>query len=1101
MPVQGERTSQRVGRPRCVSCGRALARTNRFCPQCGAPVALPAALPGDGPPPAPNLQPAAAAPLPFSGPSLQVPGVEAEALAEERRLVTVMFADLSGSTALGERLDPEDLRRILASFFNALSRQIQRYGGTVDKYIGDAIMAVFGAPVAYEDDPERAIRAALAMQSAMARLNDDLEREQGVRLALRIGVNTGEVVAGLLAGEVQGAYTVVGDTVNVAQRLEAAAPPGQILAGAITYRLANHAFDLRPLSPITVKGKTEPVPVYQVISPRDKPLVSESTDLLGREREMAALHDALIQAMEGKGGVVVVVGDAGVGKSRLLKEFDIGIAAGIERIVARCASFDQATPYALVADLLRGAFRIKSGAGEEEARIAIGGGLARLGERPDPIAVDLLLEVLGYGARSSLDPESKRRVLVNLVRRVVAGRCEGAPLVILLEDLHWMDSASAAVVGEVVADVPNLSCLLIGACRPDWDPPWPCARIELQPLGEAEARALVLQCLGGDADGPLLQSILAKTAGNPFFTEEVARSLKESGGVERADGLWRARGPVDLAVPATVQEVLRARLDRLSVGPRRTLQAAAVVGRTFWGPVIERLAASPTLVADLEALEARSFIELQASSPERSYSFRHPLIQEVTYGTLLHANRRVAHGAVGEAIEELYADRADEFIDELAFHYARSDRDEKALGWLVRAGDRASGLFANDEALSLYDSALQRASQVAGPVGAAEVLERMGEVQMLTGKYDDALSRFRTAQERSQPQPEHHARLQWKVGRTLARKGQYADALDALGEGMRELGGEDDLQAAHIGVQIGDVYSRTGDYPAAIGSLSRAVEIAERLGADDVLAHGLKLLAAALAFSGDLRSPAAMYERCLPIYERLGDVAGAADVRNYLGSLYRRMGRWDDSLAEYGLALSLVERVGNPWLAAIIHNNMGELHFFRGDFQRAIASKQRAFEMATGLGAESQAALALMGVGIARVMAGSVAQGRADLLDAKARFSVLGRSRYLSELYRCLAHAELATGDLGAAVHAAEIALECAREADSALDEAVAQRVLGEVAVAGGDLADARKLLESSQERLAQLGDIAELDQAKRALAGLAAPQASKARRARDHAL
>lgn len=1077
MSAQRKPTSQRSGRPGCSACGRALARTYRFCPQCGAPVAAAAAGHPQSPAPSTVSEQALSpqSPLAGAGPSLQVAGIETEALAEERRLVTVMFADLSGSTALAERLDPEDLRRILASFFNALSRQIQRYGGTVDKYIGDAIMAVFGAPVAHEDDPERAIRAALAMQSAMARLNDDLEREQGVRLALRVGVNTGEVVAGLLGGEIEGAYTVVGDTVNLAQRLEAAAPQGQAYVGTLTYRLSQRAFKMLAVPPLGLKGKSELVPAYRVISARDEPTAAEPIGLLGREQEMAALHDALVQAMEGKGSIVAVVGDAGVGKSRLLKEFDIGIAAGIERIVARCASFDQATPYALVADVLRRAFGMASGAGEEQARIAIGRGLAPPGEQPDPMVVDLLLEVLRYGARSSLDPESKRRVLASTIRHLVASRCESAPLVIFLEDLHWMDSASEALLGEVVADVPSLPCLLVAACRPDWDPPWPCARLELRPLGDAEARALIRSCLGGEVEAPLLDSILAKTAGNPFFTEEVTRSLKESGAVERADGLWRARGPVDLAVPATVQEVLRARLDRLSTGPRRTLQQAAVIGGTFWGPVIQRLAPSPALAADLEVLEARSFIELQASFPERIYSFRHPLVQEVTYGTLLQAHRRVAHGAVGEAIEELYGERADELLDELAFHYGRSDRDERALHWLVQAGDRASRLFANAEALELYGSALERASRAAGAVDAGDILERMGDVETLTGKYDDALSRFRSAQDGAQPLPERCARLQRKVGTALARKGAYAEALDALREGIRALGGERDLEVARIGVRMGEVQSRSGDYAAARETLSRAVEIAERLGAEEVVAEGLKYLGAALAYVGDLRAATRMCERCLPVYERLGDIVGTATVRINVGALYRRMGQWDDALAEYDAALALAERIGNPSVIANVHNNIGELHFWRGDFEKAIVSKRCALEIACAIGSESQAALALMGVGIARVFMGDGEKGREDLREAEARFLGIGRSRYLSELYRCLAYANLATGDIAAATHAAGRALEYAQGANAATDEALVRKVLGEVALARGDFPAARAHLQTSRDRLAQLGYVPEL--------------------------
>jgi adenylate cyclase len=1082
---------QRNRRPPCPSCGKGLARSYKFCPECGHPVAAYLAVQGAAASLEATAKPfiEAVATVSASGPSLQVVGLETDRLAEERRLVTVMFADLSGSTALGEQLDPEELRRILTSFFSTLSRQIQRFGGTVDKYIGDAVMAVFGAPVAHEDDPERAIRAALAMQSAIARLNDDLERQHGVRLSLRIGVNTGEVVAGLLAGEVQGAYTVVGDTVNMAQRLESVAPPGQILVGVLTAQLSKHAFELEELAPVTVKGKSEPVLVYQVIRPLDDQPVSESSGLLGRTEELSALRDALHRTIDNEGQLVALRGDAGVGKSRLVREFNLSLSVGIHRLSARCASFDEGTPYALLADLLRNAFGIPNGTEEGVARAALSQGMNNLGREPDELHVALLLDVLGYPAPSSFDPESKRRVLINLVRRLLERQCEHAPLVVLLEDLHWLDSASASVLDELVPGLSSLACLVIATGRPDWEPAWACQRLDLRPLGASEARELVLESIGGEVESAVVDAILAKTSGNPFFTQEVTRSLRETGVIVQQDGIWRAAGPIEPAVPATVHEVLAARLDRLPTGTRRTLQTASVMGRTFWHRVMQHVAASPTLTAELEALEAKGFLELRAATPERTYSFRHALIQEVAYGTILQAQRRVAHGTVAAAMEKLFADRTDEFVDELAFHYGRSDRDEKALHWLVRGADRAKGLYANQEALTLYASALERASHVDGSVDAAEILECIGDVKTVVGRYDDALEDFRVAHDRNSVHPLRAARLHRKKGTALALKGVYPQALEELASGLQPPESRPEPEQARIRVRMGEIHGRTGNYLLAKELLEQAIDIASAVGADEVVAEGLRFLGSACTFTGELQRSAEAHENCIAICERLGDLAGSAGAHNNTGLLYRRLGRWDDALTEFSTARDLYERVGNPWGIALALNNFGEIHLVRGDYERArgngaqarrdleqaVEYRERARQLWMSIGAESDAQMAVVGMGLARARLGEADRARTELLAAQAHFEAVGKSRYRGTIYRNLVAAELAAGDLNAAQAAAERAMEYATASEAPTYQAMTQRLLAEIALARGDQQTAHRYLEASRDCLTQLGETGEL--------------------------
>ena len=1043
---------------------------DKFCPSCGA-----------------RLDATLARPVNQSSESasLQVSHVAADSLGEQRKVVTILFADLSGSTVLGERLDPEELRGVLASYFNELARQIRRYEGTIDKYIGDAVMAVFGAPISHEDDAERAINAALAMQQSIGHLNEDLERRYHVRLALRIGINTGQVVAGLLAGDVQTAYTVVGDAVNTAQRFEAAAPLGEILVSADTRHLAIHSFEFEQTAPLTLKGKAERVVGYRVLRRRYEEIAPEATQFIGRATEIDFLRRAITDAVLGRGRIVSIIGEAGVGKSRLVGELRANLVSGIDRMTVRCASFETNTPYALIADFIRGAFSIHAADDEETARAAIVKGFTALGEVLDEGNVTLLLDMLGYGTRSPLDPEVKRRVLVKILTTLLRLAGDRAPYVVTAEDLHWVDGASLRVLEELVAELPSLPCLFVTTARPGWKPPWKADSITVRPFDDKTARELIEAVFEVPVEDDLASMIIARTAGNPFFIEEVVRDLKQSNLlVERTGRVGLAPGAV-APVPATVQEVIEARLDRLAAEPRRTLNAGAICGRTFWVRVLEQLLPDLGLRPHLETLERETFIDRRTIAPEITYGFRQELIQEVAYENQLQSDRRRTHGAIGAAVEALYAERLEEFVDFLAYHYSRSDDANKAVEYLTRAGGRAQRLYANEEALTFYRSALERVQdgRAAGDVGA--ILERIADVQIVVARFDEGLVNLRAAQERAAASGPVAARLRRKIGTALLLKGAYGEAIVALDEARSVLGSTTDLEAARIGVRMGEVLSRSGDHARARGVLERAVADAELHGAEDVAAEGLHYLAGVLGYTGDLRGAANLYRRCLESYERLENINGAARVHTNLGALYRRLARFDEALAEHRAALALAERMGNRWLAAGCYSNIGEVEKTRGDLEAAIASKQRALDMWTAVGAKAEAGAALLDIGFARVRFGQILQGRADLLQAETQLSAAGNKRYHAELWRGIALAELSLGDLNAAESAAARSLQYAEAGKMRQEEAITQRTLGEIALARGDIAGARSLLETSRDRLAELGETAELAQTQATLAGI----------------
>jgi class 3 adenylate cyclase/tetratricopeptide (TPR) repeat protein len=1007
---------------------------------------------------------------------LQVPSGPSVDLSENRRRVTVLFADLSGSTTLGERLDPEDLRRILASFFSVLSREIQRYGGTVDKYIGDAVMAVFGAPVAHEDDPERAISAALAMQAAIGDLNDDLERKHGVRLSLRIGLNTGEVIAGLLAGDVQGAYTVVGDTVNTAQRFESAAPLGGILVSESTWRLTRLAFQFEVPTQVTLKGKAEPQEAYRVLARREREIELPATPLVGRQGELARLQHLMAEATLGRGSRVHVIGDAGVGKSRLLREFRTRLDDSVAQFVTRCASFETETPYAVVGRLLRLIFSVAPGADEASAQAAISGVFEDIGEDLDRLDTLLLLDLLGFGGKSGLDPQSKQRVLVSLLRRLLVRWADRSPLVIALEDMHWVDSACNAVLAELARDILSRRCLILTTSRPGWTPPWRTDDINLESLGEDSARAFVESVFGAPVDDALSETILTRTGGNPFFIEEVVHGLWESDVLIESEGRVMVQAGVTPRVPSTVQEVLTARLDRLPPSAKLVLQPAAVCGRSFWQGVIEHVLPGAPVTESIATLDRERFVLPRPVLGEPIYMFRHALIQEVAYQTQLQSQRRASHAAIGEAIETLYADRLDEFVNELAFHYRHSDNDPKALKWLVQAADRAKALYANQEALSLYAAALERAPDGEGPLEAGTILERSGDVQALIGRYDEAIASFGAARVSIPlPTPVTRARLERKTGTALRIKGAYAEAEAALTEARAALGDLADIESAYINLQVGQLNWRTGQYAAAREALGHAAEVATLMQQDAVLAEGLKQLGNVPLHAGDPREAVELFQRSRLIFEQLEDIAGIADIRLNLGVAYGRMGRWDECLAELGSASALFERIGDLRSIGVVRNNIGQVHRGRAEYDQAITAYEQAAQILSDIGYAAGAANALMGLGMARVEAGQLTQGRADLLEAEARFVALGRSMYLAEIHRSLAEAELAAGNMDAAAQAAQRSLDLARAANAPHEEAMTQRVLGQLALATGDRTEARRLLEASRHTLAEVGEAAEL--------------------------
>jgi class 3 adenylate cyclase/tetratricopeptide (TPR) repeat protein len=676
----------------CPSCGSDNLPDARFCAQCGASL-------GEACPRCGTDLPTDARFCPSCGLELVPP-----AKGEERKLVTVLFADVSGSTELGERLDAERLRQVMDTFFAAMRQEIEAEGGTVEKFIGDAVMAAFGVPAAHEDDPARALRAAIRMNRRLSSLNEDLAEAHGVQLAMRTGVNTGEVLA--VTAPRPGEAMVTGDAVNVAARLEQAAEPGQVVAGERTARAAR-GFRFRDAGAVELKGKTEPVRAYHVleergVAERPRGIPGLRAPLIGRKSELDLLSSLYERVTaENRPHLVTIYGDPGVGKSRLTEEFldRVGHGSKAARVVrGRCLPYGEGVTYWPLGEMLKGL----AGALDTDPPSVVQGKIAGVGRdlltsevTPDPdraaaaLAYTMGVTLPGF-AFSELPPRQVRLEIHRAWRSFFSALPGGAPLVVVVEDIHWADQALLDLLEDTTERVEG-PVLFICPARPeltDRRPTWGGGQrnyssIFLDPLTAADSERLVMLLLAvEDLPDDLRRRILGHAEGNPFFLEEIIRHLIDEGVVVRAGERWRATsGLEEVAIPDTIQGVLAARIDLLQPEEKRALQAASVVGRVFWsgavGAVVDGQSPNGDMDDLLERVVRRELVLSRLSSSvagEREYIFKHVLTRDVAYEGLPRRDRADAHAKVARWIEATMGDRRMELVELLAHHFAEAHR-------------------------------------------------------------------------------------------------------------------------------------------------------------------------------------------------------------------------------------------------------------------------------------------------------------------------------------------------------------------------------------------------------------------------------------------
>jgi len=645
------------------------------------------------------------------------------AIEGERKIVTVLFADVAGFTSISEKLDPEEVHQIMDGTFKILMDEIHKYEGTINQFTGDGVMSLFGAPVAHEDHAQRACHAALSIQRAIQDYGDTIHREYGVEFKMRIGLNSGPVVVGSIGDDLRMDYTAVGDTTNLAARMESMTKPGAILVSESTHKIALNYFEFESLGKIEVKGKEEAQESYELIKTSevetriDASVAKGLTKFVGRKNSMAALMETSDKVQSGSGQVVGVVGEAGVGKSRLLLELRSDFPQGeFTYLEGRCLQYGGSIIYMPILDTLRSFFEIKEGDREIIIRNKIKEKALSLDEKLErtlPSFQDLFSLKVEDGEYCKLEPQQKRERTFEAIRDLFIRESQDRLLVLAIEDLQWIDKTSEEFLDYLIGWLANTRILLILLYRPEFTHQWGSksyyTKIGLDQLGAEPSAELVQAMLeDGEVVPELRELILNRAAGNPLFMEEFTHTLLETGSIERKDSQYvLSRESSDIQVPDTIQGIISARMDRLEDNLKRIMQIASVIGKEFAFHILQTITGMrDELKFHLLNLQGLEFIYEKTLFPELEYIFKHALTQEVAYNSLLLKRRKEIHEKIGNAIEELYPERLEEFYEMLAYHYSKSENLEKAYQYLKLAGDKATRNYSHRDALNFFKKAI-----------------------------------------------------------------------------------------------------------------------------------------------------------------------------------------------------------------------------------------------------------------------------------------------------------------------------------------------------------------------------------------------------------
>ncbi len=872
----------------------------------------------------------------------------------ERRIVTILFCDVKGSTAIAEKLDPEEWAGIMNAAFEYLVAPVYRFEGTVARLLGDGLLAFFGAPIAHEDDPERAILAGLAITEGIDKFCQRFRRERGMDFEVRVGVNTGLVVVGDVGSDLKYEYTAMGDAINLAARIQTAAEPNTVLISENTYRFVSSRIEFEDRGMIQFKGKEQPVHVYRVTGERQdairaRGIAGLTSPMVGRRREFSALMQLLEEVRSGHGSIIAIIGEAGLGKSRLVAEWKKAAFADVEArplrwFEGRCLSYGGSIAHHFSISILRQLIGAPGASSEEETRVA----LRKTTEDLFGAEMQEVYPFLGHLLGLQLEEDMAARVkylggpalqgnYVASYKRLLQAMAQATPLVIVCEDVHWADPSSVELMMQVLTVVTDAPIVFALLTRPEQDAPgWKlitqarevagagAIQLYLAQLAEADTQELVsnllhLQVLPEN----LRRLILSKAEGNPFFVEEVVRMLIDHGGIQRQNSHWVSTSELlTIAIPDTLQGVLLARMDRLPEPAKRTLQVASVIGRKFQERVLERVIGEgqhEVLQNQLGTLESSGLIRMTQENPEHEYTLRHALTQEAAYESLLKHDRKQLHLMVGQVLEQLYADRLDEYAPRLVQHYAEAGDDPKTVEYATRAGDNAMQLYAYTEAREYYAKAL-------------DALSDLPDTEDNRRRRVDVIVNLVTVSYASD-----------SPGQNLARLEEVEHLAKELPDPSGRSRG-DPLRLARIHYWMGQMHLQRNEPREALGYYQQVLAVAPEVGDEQLRAVPASMIGRVMFTQGQFGKAASLFTPTLGVVEKKGEWEVWVTTVGYIGSALAAQGRYADALMEGQRMRARAEETKNLTSIGLSHIYSSLIYFMGGDYQASAEESRAALE-------------------------------------------------------------------------------------------------------------------------------------------------------------
>jgi predicted ATPase/class 3 adenylate cyclase len=912
---------------------------------------------------------------------------------EERKVVTILFADLAGSTALGERLDPEQVRTIVGRFFEQMASVITLYGGTVEKFVGDEVMAIFGLPSTHEDDPARAVHAAQAMQTKLQELNSELQRTHQLALNMRIGVNTGEVVADPQAAE-KGEFMVTGDAVNVAARLRSAATPGTAVVGDRTYRETTWLADYSACPPLALKGKAEPVVGWQLIGLRPEPVrrptVGLRAPMIGRQDEFGLLQGLLQRVLrERRPHLVTVLGMPGVGKSRLVEEL-LESASGVSVRQGRSLAYGSTSLWA-IGEIIRADCgilrsdsvpvmthklqqRLDELLAEKPAREQIGGQLASI----------LAIQV----QEGTASTEESRENLFWSVRRFVEAIAVRTPLILVFDDIHWADAELLDLIEYLAQWTGGVPLLIVGMARPELlelRPAWGGGKrnstsLFLEPLTGIDTDTLLKELLHIHEPLPAVISAVGVAEGNPFFVEEILRMMIDAGALRREDGSWTMAGDARMSVPDTVQGVVTARIDRLQREEKATLLEASVLGKDFWAGALAFLTGQPpgSLDSILQTLLVKDFLverERSRLEGQREFTFTHLIIRDAAYQILPKARRAEQHRAFATWLEQTLQDRVEGFAELLAHHWLQAARlakevgrfaqwaevAPKALQYALAAARKAARVYANEQAITHFQTARDLADSLQDDANRVVAVEGLADVYALQAQWEEASRLYQEAltYHLDKGDEVRQARVQSRIGSTFSGVFDFRQALPHIQSAIQKLEGQQaEAELASVYIQMARTQAYIGNFRDAEQYARSGVQLADQLQLLPLAgeAHSVLALIGFLQTGG----PPDAFTRSIEIAEQLNDLSRAISFHNGKAASHAYRGEYREALAATERALALARESNNRPRLALSLYKLGEFQVLTGNWKMAETTLQQYLAMSEAGGTWAENARGLL---------------------------------------------------------------------------------------------------------------------------------------------